>query len=145
MTTAQDLLYKYHQHSPPFEPVIIAQGEGIVVMLCPKAQWDGAIDRGPPAKLYVNTSNTHTRQRFTVAHLLGHWFRHPEKPVFRDRFADHVGLDPYEMEANRFAIELLTPWSHVAAYSRYEQGKDLADRFGVSLDFLRLAHPNYMR
>lgn len=140
---AQDILYKYHQNTPPFDMIAIAQGEGLKVMLCPKADWDGAIDRGQPATLYVNTSNTPTRQRFTAAHLLGHWFLHPEKNVFRDKFANHKGFDYYEMSANRFAIELLMPWHQVAAYSWYgrEKGQALADRFGVAFEALKIAHP----
>jgi Zn-dependent peptidase ImmA (M78 family) len=143
ISKACEILSKYGQHTPPFNPIAIAQGQDIKIMLCPRADWDGALDWTSTPTIYVNTSNTVTRQRFTVAHLLGHWFLHPQKQVFREKFDNHKGLDWEEFEANNFAGNLLMPWNHVMAYGQYEKGQDLANRFGVSLAALRTWMPDY--
>ena len=70
--------------------------------------------------LGVNTYHSKTRQRFTVAHELGHWKLHlenkrvgtfvdrPAEVLFRDRVASE-GVDAKEIEANAFAAALLMP------------------------------------
>lgn len=66
----------------------------------------------------VNSLHHSTRQRFTLAHELGHICRHSE--ILEDAVhLDHgslrrdwlstQGTDPYELEANAFAATLLMP------------------------------------
>jgi Zn-dependent peptidase ImmA (M78 family) len=61
----------------------------------------------------VNSRQAPTRQRFTVAHEIGHLVLHRGQPVFVDSFvrvnwrAGKSGRD--EVEANAFAAELLMP------------------------------------
>jgi Zn-dependent peptidase ImmA (M78 family) len=70
----------------------------------------------------INTTQSPTRQRFTVAHELGHFVLHPTAmPVFIDKsflkpyfsafrnFASSTGEDILEREANSFAASLLMP------------------------------------
>jgi Zn-dependent peptidase ImmA (M78 family) len=65
----------------------------------------------------VNTLHPEVRQRFTVAHELGHWKLHPGKRVFLDHlvrvdFRDQrsaAATDREEIQANAFAAELLMP------------------------------------
>ena len=65
----------------------------------------------------VNTLHPEARQRFTVAHELGHWKLHPGKRVFLDHlvrvdFRDQrsaAATDREEIQANAFAAELLMP------------------------------------
>jgi len=61
----------------------------------------------------VNSKHASTRQRFTVAHEIGHMVMHKGKPVFIDRLVrvnwrDGTS-DKEEAEANAFAAELLMP------------------------------------
>lgn len=64
----------------------------------------------------VNSSEGEQRQRFTIAHELGHLFLHKQSPVsydtgmmmLRDSHSSD-GTDIKEIEANRFAAELLMP------------------------------------
>ena len=57
-----------------------------------------------------NLGDTPNRQRFTIAHELGHHFLQ-HGPRFRDTSATLAGgsYDPIEVAANRFAAELLMP------------------------------------
>ncbi len=63
------------------------------------------------ALIGVNSSEHPRRQRFTIAHELGHYFLHPNKDAFvdyRDNKKDIV-RSPKEVEANKFAAALLMP------------------------------------
>jgi Zn-dependent peptidase ImmA (M78 family) len=68
---------------------------------------------GDDAIIGVNSRQAPTRQRFTVAHEIGHLMLHRGQPVFVDSFvrvnwrAGKPGRD--EVEANAFAAELLMP------------------------------------
>jgi Zn-dependent peptidase ImmA (M78 family) len=64
----------------------------------------------------VNSKHAPTRQRFTVAHEIGHLVMHKGKPVFIDRIDRLVRVNwrdgtpaKAEAEANAFAAELLMP------------------------------------
>jgi Zn-dependent peptidase ImmA (M78 family) len=85
-------------------------------------------------RILVNAGEVATRQRFTIAHELGHWvcqvLEGDAEPVYCR--AEDVGLDPVakalEREANVFAAELLMPEEAVRA-----AGRDApVGRFGVS-------------
>lgn len=68
----------------------------------------------------VNSSHPQTRQRFTIAHEIGHLRMHEGKPLIVDKLV-RVDLrrsaslpnDRAEVEANRFAACLLMPEDHV--------------------------------
>ena len=85
--------------------------------------------------ILVNAAEPETRQRFTIAHELGHWvcqcLEGETEPVYCR--AEEVTLDPHikarEREANVFAAELLMPEEAVReAHARNES----ATTFGVS-------------
>ncbi|MEX5635828.1 ImmA/IrrE family metallo-endopeptidase [Parafrankia sp. FMc2] len=69
----------------------------------------------------VNSRNSAKRQRFTIAHELGHWSLHEGKPLIVDQSVminkrDDVSsqaTDQEEIEANRFAAQLLMPRTFV--------------------------------
>jgi len=79
----------------------------------------GAIVRkGRRVSIGVNPSQHPNRQRFTIAHELGHYFCHNAEDMeyvdgdFRVSWrnnASSAGVDWKEIEANRFAAELLMP------------------------------------
>ncbi len=69
----------------------------------------------------VNSSHSPTRQRFTIAHEIGHLLLHSDDEVHidekrplgqRDELSSQA-VDPREIEANQFAAELLMPESFV--------------------------------
>jgi Zn-dependent peptidase ImmA (M78 family) len=74
----------------------------------------------------VNSAHAKTRQRFTIAHEIGHLRLHQGRPMVVDR-AVRVdrrdgtasrGVDSEEIAANRFAAELLMPEEMVLAAIR---------------------------
>lgn len=90
----------------------------------------------------VNIYQSKRRQRFTMAHELGHiclhatslTTRHDEKIFFRSQLTS-----PQEKEANEFASDLLIPKELLLAQIAEGRKKlsELADIFEVSLDAMR--------
>jgi Zn-dependent peptidase ImmA (M78 family) len=72
---------------------------------------------GMPPVIGVNTAHATVRQRFTVAHELGHWALHPGRLVIFDRpmrvnrrdSVSAMATDREEIQANAFAAALLMP------------------------------------
>ena len=99
------------------------------------------------AVIGVNSRHASTRQRFTVAHEIGHLEMHKGQPVFIDRFVRVNMRDGQstleERQANAFAAELLMPRSLVPEeiervlakrldFTQPELVAGLAQRFQVS-------------
>jgi Zn-dependent peptidase ImmA (M78 family) len=97
----------------------------------------------------INARHAKTRQRFTIAHELGHLVMEHQGEIFVDQSVmrrdgkSSQAVDPYEIEANQFAAELLMPQANVVAAfmekNRESQQGDtakviveLAKDFGVS-------------
>jgi Zn-dependent peptidase ImmA (M78 family) len=105
----------------------------------------------------LNVSHSKTRQRFTLAHELGHFLMHKtsgghlhvdEKDFFvrfRDKHSGD-GSDQQEREANAFAAELLMPTTFLerdikhlkdgVSISDEKAIRSMANRYGVSLQAL---------
>jgi Zn-dependent peptidase ImmA (M78 family) len=96
----------------------------------------------------VNSSHAPVRQRFTIAHEIGHLIMHKGTPVFVDRLIRVDRRDgttsKQERDANAFAAELLMPrgfiTARIAALTDKRSGiaperliEQLAEEFGVSL------------
>ena len=86
--------------------------------------------------IYVNANHSETRRRFTIAHEIAHYVLH--KNLIRDGIVDDTlyrsGLSNLiEMEANRFAAEILMPTHLIRAAIRKEFSiSKLAKQFNVS-------------
>lgn len=99
----------------------------------------------------VNAGHASTRQRFTIAHEIGHLLLHPGRPIILDKLVrvnrrDSVSAlasDRQEIEANQFAASLLMPRDLVASekdrlmnkqagITENDLVRDLATRFNVS-------------
>lgn len=97
----------------------------------------------------VNALHSPTRQRFTIAHELGHLELHQQERFHLDRNFRTLHRDQHsaeasdtnEMEANDFAATLLMPaaWlerelvGRTIDYEQDEELRSLADRYRVSL------------
>lgn len=84
--------------------------------------------------LGVNSLHHRNRQRFTIAHEIGHYFLHRDHSSFKDGLLFRKGNDysPHEREANVFASLLLMP---EVEFKRALMDDDLpavAEMFGVS-------------
>ncbi len=131
---AEDLLAQNGVSEPSVDVEALARAQGAEVRFVqadPKlsgmlAREDGRIVIG------VNASHHRNRQRFTIAHELGHLVLHlrgRQQPLFVDErmvyFRDEVSsraVDQEEIQANTFAAALLMPRSFLLADLR---GRDL--------------------
>ncbi len=99
----------------------------------------------------VNAAHAKTRQRFTIAHEIGHLILHPGRPIILDKLvrvnlrdsASGRASDSEEIQANQFAASLLMPRDLVltevrgllarrARLSEEDFIQTLASRFDVS-------------
>jgi Zn-dependent peptidase ImmA (M78 family) len=90
---------------------------------------------GKPVIEY-NGSESFTRQRFTIAHELGHYvLQHGTSPRDSAQSFNAGTRDPRERAANQFAAEILMPADtvHHAVMRGYASTiEELAEMFGVS-------------
>jgi Zn-dependent peptidase ImmA (M78 family) len=104
---------------PPVPVERIATKLGLEIRCAPlDGDLSGALVRND-GEIYIGVNSLHhpNRQRFTIAHELGHFSLHKGIKIhvdrdFRVNWRDEdssKAVDPEEMEANRFAAELLMP------------------------------------
>lgn len=125
----------------PVDPYALALSMGIDVyraVLGPSRSGYLIVGDGRAA-IYVNEASAPNRNRFTVAHEIGHYvdLQNRDKLVEGGTYdRDHLaaqGIDPEEIYANRFAAALLMPREEVEAL--HKSGLNvlqLASRFRVS-------------
>jgi Zn-dependent peptidase ImmA (M78 family) len=152
-STATRLLIELKIRRPPVDPFAIAERLGIrvVQIKAPDPTLSGFMMRkegesGEPV-IGLNRDHAKTRQRFTVAHEVGHYLLHEWGDLRVDRSIvsfrdDRSGTAEHseEIEANQFAAELLMPaqWIEATARTRRfdlnddEAIRALASEFGVS-------------
>ncbi len=146
---AEDLLRKNKISKPPVTVEQIAKASNVRIQMMP---FDGDLSgfeyrEGDQSIIWVNSLHPRVRQRFTMAHELGHYFLHEGDSLHIDRAAQirlrsslsSKGQDPEEIEANLFAAELLMPTRFLLKDLRELETADdeelistLADRYKVS-------------
>jgi len=117
---ARDLLRKHGATAPPVDVEALARGDGATIEyqdLGPSVS--GLVVRSPDGRVVIGVNSSHhpNRQRFTIAHEIGHHLLHATSAtVFVDDMMVHFRddeqtgkSDPREMEANAFAAALLMP------------------------------------
>lgn len=95
----------------------------------------GVLENGPEgAVIAYRKKDPWVRQRFTVAHEIGHLMKHELITQYRERAFD--GTTQAEIEANGFAADLLVPMWMLDPYAMNSSmdTKKLASVFGVSTD-----------
>lgn len=137
---AQAILRRYWDGSIPVDPAQIARNAGARVVADYGLQqhgYSGSFDiEGGQALIAFNPEDAWVRQRFTIAHELGHK-ELGHGPGLRDNNWTFSGTvqDWREREANAFAAELLMP-SHVVRWLIVERGLtdigQLSRELGVS-------------
>lgn len=112
------LLCDYMIEGPPVPVERLAENLGAEIVYQPfEGDVSGMLFRDESQSrsvIGVNSAHASKRQRFTVAHEIGHLKLHEGKPVFVDSFGGRINLrdgtsDNQEVEANAFAAELLMP------------------------------------
>ena len=145
---ARELVERYGLTGMPVDPEEVAHKLGAVVVQQPSPQELSGmlIRRDGEAIIGLNADHDPARQRFALAHLVGHLHLHPRRELLLDTAArySHGNLpsmptDREEAEANRFAGVLLAPDGLVrrmAAEADFRTGAQLVDllapRFGLT-------------
>jgi Zn-dependent peptidase ImmA (M78 family) len=164
-TLVTDILRECEVSEPPVDVEAIAEKHRLLVHFQPlQSDLSGFLFHDEQhAVIGVNSSHPNVRQRFTIAHELGHFLLHQNDPLHVDR-AVHAkfrndlskqGTDPEEIEANLFAAELLIPRMMVALDLHQNDVVDilddhffneLAQRYNVSTQalLLRLMNLGYI-
>lgn len=146
---ADRLLQKYRLRKPPVPIDEIAKGEGAQIA---RQRFEGTesgfiLRDGKLAVIGVNTLTSRRRQRFTIAHELGHLLLHEGKSLIVDHairvnFRNDVSgmaTDVEEIDANAFAATLLMPRSMVLGYLKSYLAEVLHQDKPISRDDL-IAH-----
>lgn len=114
----------------PVNPVKVANSLGVKVLVDNSDTNKNGWYDGITNIIYLNTDLPLEKKRFTVAHELGH---HVMQHGTRKKYTNE-DADPFEIEANRFAIALLMPVSVVrkCVFVKEMSVEGMADFFGVS-------------
>lgn len=117
--TASRLLSEANISSSPVELEVVLENQGVSLTSAPaEEQISGFLLRraGEVPVIGVNSALPRVRQRFIIAHELGHLLLHNKSGLHVDRslvrlygYAKSDVVDEDEVEANRFAAELLIP------------------------------------
>jgi Zn-dependent peptidase ImmA (M78 family) len=120
---AMELLAETNTVQPPVPIEKIAASQGAQITY---AAFDGEVSgvlyrESNRVLIAVNSTHAPTRQRFTIAHEVGHLLMHKGRPVVVDRLV-RVNMNlrdgtssKEEIEANAFAAELLMPRKLIAS------------------------------
>ncbi len=121
------------------DPVIIAEKLGFTVF---KSNFDSdnisgmVINSNDEKAIYINENDSINRQRFTIAHELGHILLHhnPNEESFKEvDFRKNNSFDERETQANSFAASLLMPRTKATEiWYKLQDVDNFADIFQVS-------------
>lgn len=123
----------------PVEELIEFEGLGLILSKFDDGEIAGVINL-EKKYLLVNSNDSVTRQRFTIAHELGHWILHrklmesnKDIAVLYRKPLGETDSDPLEQEANCFAANLLVPKDMLKeALEKSKEEAFLANYFNVS-------------
>lgn len=115
----------------------------------------GKIQKDEKGGYYIvaNKDEPNVRQRFTIAHELGHFMYHrsligdgvADSPAYRapdENIYEKTPLEPlHERQANQFAANMLMPLAQIREIEKRHPSitvAELADKFNVSEDAMRI-------
>lgn len=111
---ANKILTKFNLKTVPVDVEEIATRHNIKISRAPSKEFSGLLLRKDGVSLIgVNSKEVYVRQRFTIAHELGHYFMHPQKDTFVDYRKEDVKKTLKESQADKFAAALLMPQKNV--------------------------------
>ncbi len=129
---AAELIEKHNITAAPVPIEDIAIDEGALIARNHYSGYESgfALRDGERWIIGVNTATSPRRQRFTIAHELGHLLLHKGKPLITDYSMlinnrddkSSLGTDREEVEANGFAAAILMPRDLIVAELKKELG-----------------------
>lgn len=93
------------------------------------------VEPGIDPVIYIDQRESEQRQRFTIAHELGHFFERKNRGETDYNFIDRRGgrYDAHELYADEFAANLLMPEAAIRQFRTQGLGTlQMARKFGVS-------------
>jgi Zn-dependent peptidase ImmA (M78 family) len=154
---AVEALAKASITAPPVAVEDVARTVGAAIRYEPFAgMLSGMAHRDADGQAVIGVNSLHKtkRQRFTIAHEIGHLVLHLDDDFHIDErfpigFRDEVSglaVEPKEIEANQFAAELLMPLEWLAKdiqqlrldFESEEALEELAERYGVSIQAMTI-------
>ncbi|MDD5068633.1 MAG: ImmA/IrrE family metallo-endopeptidase [Candidatus Pacebacteria bacterium] len=145
---AEEILNKLNLKILPIPVEEIANKLQIKISRAPSGDFSGMLIRKDGRALIgINSNEAPVRQRFSIAHELGHFSLHPRKDTFVD-FRDNkkdVMRTPIEKQANMFATSLLMPRSLLEKDFRIlskdgfteDELSELAEKYQVSEEAMK--------
>jgi len=137
---ARDILRENNVIEPPVPIEKIANGKGVRVLFQPlESDIAGCLYHNEQDQEYtvigVNSFHDKVKQRFAIAHELGHLLLHQFDPLHVDRAVQAKykkdlstnGVNVDEIEANLFAAELLMPRDFIAHDLERVNATDILD------------------
>lgn len=134
-STAEQVLMGFWDNALPVDPIAIAKKMGIQVYLDKSLPNSGQLFvEGKNAKIHIHPDEPIYRQRFTVAHELGHFcLGHGPRPRQDNSGYSLNNFDPIERDANVFAAALIMPRPAMEHFVDIKSSFDeLAQKFNVS-------------
>ena len=153
---AEELLSGLNLKTTPVPVEEVASRTQIKISRAPSRDFSGLLIRKDGhALIGVNSDEAPFRQRFTIAHELGHFYLHPQKDAFVD-YRNHKNTKTdrvttiKERQANMFAAALLMPRKNlIRDFAKLAKGLSddevsavLARRYEVSDDAMRFRLKN---
>ena len=140
---AEDFRQELKLKGVPVDLEKAAKKLNIKIRRAPSEDFSGLLIRKDGRALIgINDSESHVRQRFTLAHELAHFRLHPTKDAFVDYRDNQTGVarNKKEREANLFAACLLMPREKLIADVQKVSSKgiyeaeiqELAQKYDVS-------------
>lgn len=135
---AKQLLHETWAAGIPVDPERIASQLDIVVTRLPLEPNVSGMLKAEPGniEIFVNSSDTAARQRFTIAHEIGHYYERFNRGIVDFNVIDYRSSDHYDLHefyADEFAGALLMPTAEVnAAIKEGLSPALIAARFQVS-------------
>lgn len=139
--TPEEVLETLGVTEPPVSIFDVANKLGATLYRVEDVEWHGRVEadrQTGKAEIFVNANTPLTRQRFTVAHELGHLILHGDNKVqFRDN--NFLANDREEAQANGYGAGLLMPENLVRKYAGFLSADpwELAKEFNVSVESMQ--------
>jgi len=107
---AEEVLEAFGKRTLPIAIEEVATHFGLRIGKGPSEEFSGLLLRKDDSALIgINDNESPQRQRFTIAHEIGHYLLHPAKEAFVDYRNSSIPRTPKEREADAFAAALLMP------------------------------------
>ena len=88
-------------------------------------------------QIHINQNLPEHLKKFTCAHELGHTIMHPKSNTPFLKNNTFISVDKYEIEANKFAVELLISDKDLEEYRGLTTGQ-LAQLYGYDEELIKL-------